>query len=352
MSAPMSRGGRAGRRSHPGRRWIAWTLFSILLMAGCLNDRFYHPTPYRDGTLDGIDLPHETIFFDSADGTRLWGLFLPARTEPVGTVIHFHGNYGHLGYYLDQIGWLPDEGFNVFTFDYRGYGRSGGTPNREGIHRDAVAAVRTVSDHPRMGGRNLFLFGQSIGGANAVAVQSKNRFSRVRAVALEGTFASYRVEARDRMAAAVVETVGRLPCLSLQIWPLSFLAVTDGYSPDDLIGQISPVPVLIIHCAEDRTVDVRHARMLFKNARDPKQLWIIENRGHLEAFVHGEAARGRRRRLVDFFKANAGSETAPPESQGIRMIDRIRQGSGSPSDPSKRSRDGDRSGGSARCGSS
>lgn len=272
-----------------------------ILAAGCLNSRFYQPLPAPPGELADLRQPHEMMTFRGGDGTRLRGLFLPATGEPAGTVIHFHGNYGHLGHYLDQIRWLPATGFNVFTFDYRGYGRSAGTPTRDGVYQDAVAAIRFVHDHPRMTHQNLFLFGQSLGGANAIAAQARHQFPRVRAVIVEGTFSAYRAEARDMMAAAVRESVGPLPCLGLQIWPISYLAVTNAHSPDRLIGRISPVPTLIIQCADDRTVAPHHARRLFQRARHPKTLWLVDGCGHLTLFAHdGETGRRYRERLVGF----------------------------------------------------
>ena len=268
-------------------------------------------------------MPHEVITFPSGDGTRLWGLFLPAVGDPAGTVIHFHGNYGHLVYSLDQIRWLPAAGFNLFTFDYRGYGRSAGTPTREGVYRDAVAAIRFVHDHPRMAHQHLFLFGQSLGGANAIAAQARNGFPRVRAVVVEGTFSAYRAEARDMMAAAVRESVGPLPCLGLQIRPLSWLAVTDAHSPDRLIHRIAPVPTLIIHCTDDRTVAPRHARRLFQLAGHPKTLWMVENCGHLKLFANsGEVGRRYRERLVGFFRSAAGL----PPLAAVKFNSRLEKG--------------------------
>lgn len=42
------------------------------------------------------------------------------------------------------VTWLPIEGYNVFTFDYRGYGQSEGTPDRKGIFQDSTAAIKYI----------------------------------------------------------------------------------------------------------------------------------------------------------------------------------------------------------------
>ena len=110
----------------------------LLLIPGCLNHRFYQPNRTLYPTPDQCDLHYEEVFFKSKDGTKLHGWFVSALGDAVGTVIHFHGNFGNLTYYLNQICWLPVNNFNVFTFDYRGYGRSEGTPSRSGIYEDSV----------------------------------------------------------------------------------------------------------------------------------------------------------------------------------------------------------------------
>jgi alpha-beta hydrolase superfamily lysophospholipase len=138
----------------------------------------------------------------------------------VGTVVYFHGNYGNLTYYFKQVSWLPAEGFNVFTFDYRGYGRSEGRPTRRGVYEDSVAALAYILKKPGIDHDNVFVFGQSLGGVNAMVALAKNDYPQIRAAAIEGAFDSYRAQARDAMATATRKKIGHVPCLSLQLWPL------------------------------------------------------------------------------------------------------------------------------------
>ena len=45
-------------------------------------------------------------------------------------------------------------------------------------------------------------------------------------------------------------------------------------------GGVSPMPMLIIHGTDDDLVDISHAKMLYKKAKDPKDIWIIEAAVH------------------------------------------------------------------------
>ncbi len=272
-----------------------------LLLLGCMDSAFYQP-----GQLNPLpEPPPGHLFFTSMDGTPLSARFLPATGHPIGTVIHFHGNYRDLEYNLRQSAWLQESGFNLFVFDYRGYGRSEGTPDRRGVYEDSVAAIAYVSAMTGPGTENIFLFGQSLGGANAIVALGKNRFPKVRAIAVEGAFSSYRGEARERMAVAVKENVGAVPCLSLQTGILSALLISDGLDPEEWVAQLSPTPLLVIHCENDQLVYPDHCRRLFARAEEPKQLWLLPDCDHVGIFGPGGVGMVHyRRALAGFFRGH------------------------------------------------
>jgi fermentation-respiration switch protein FrsA (DUF1100 family) len=274
---------------------------SLLLFQSCFTGAFYHPDQVQVETPAHYHLRFEEVFFNSRDGTRLCGWFVPAIGTPVGTVIHFHGNYGNQTYSFKQVHWLPAKGFNVFTFDYRGYGRSEGKPSKRGVYEDSVSAIEYILNKPGIDDDNVFVFGQSLGGVNAIVAVAKNDFPQIRAIAVEGAFDSYRAEVRERMEATTREKIGNVPCLSLQIWPISFFVVTDSYSPGEYIHQISPIPVLLIHCLQDAVVYYQHSERLYEAARDPKQLWLINGCNHVEVFTEAQSDSSYRQKLVQFF---------------------------------------------------
>ncbi len=178
-----------------------------ILRFGCADRFVYYPTREVYGTPGDLGLRYEEVTFHSADGTALSGWFVPATGTAQGTVVHFHGNAQNMTAHFGYVSWLPREGFNVFVFDYRGYGASAGRPSREGVYQDCLAALACVRSRPDVDPDRIVVLGQSLGGANAIAVLGAPGAPRVRAVAVDSAFYSYRL-----MARAVIR---RIPLLSL-----------------------------------------------------------------------------------------------------------------------------------------
>ena len=259
---------------------------------GCAGRLFYYPDHRVYQTPDQNGLRYEEVSFTSRDGTPLTGWFVPAVKKPIGTVIHFHGNAQNMTAHFSYVDWLPAEGFQVFTFDYRGYGRSGGAPTRRGLYEDCLSALDYIKSRPDVDTNRLVVLGQSLGGANALYALGKNPQAGVKAVAIDSTFYSYRSITRD--------VIDGIPLLRWLRWPLSLMVIGNDHSPGPVINQISPTPLLLIHGTADRVIPYRHAEALFAAAREPKQLWTIENGQHTDALVtHGDLYR---RRLLDFYR--------------------------------------------------
>lgn len=262
-----------------------------LACQGCVGGMFYHPDRTVYDTPDRHGLKFEEVTFRSKDGTRLSGWFIPAVGKPRGTVIHFHGNAQNMTAHFGFVSWLPAQGFNLFVFDYRGYGKSDGRPGRKGVFEDSAAALEYVAVRPDIDHNRLLVLGQSLGGANAIAALGSRPISGVRAVAIDSAFASYRGIVRD--------TIATMPLLSFFRVPLSHLLIGDSHSPDAVVARIAPTPLLIIHGTGDSVVPYSHGQRLFELAGEPKHLWTIPGGEHTEAFA--DASSTYCQQLVAFF---------------------------------------------------
>jgi hypothetical protein len=250
------------------------TALPLLLSAalcGCTH-LFFQPTHnvYADPASDG--LRYEVIKFYSGDGTPLTGMFFPAPAPARGTVVHFHGNADNMTAFFPYSAWLAGEGYNVFIFDYRGYGASGGKPDLDGLVADGRAALEHALKLPGAETGKIIIFGQSLGAAIAVAAAAESGFEPA-AMVLEGGFYSYK-----GVGAAVLRR-------HWFTWPVSWLpwlAVSGRHAPKDYISKLA-CPKLFIHSKGDHTVPYSQGRKLYEAAPQPKEFWTVPY-GHIEAF--------------------------------------------------------------------
>jgi len=269
---------------------VLLTVVTVAAMSGCCEHLFYYPDAREYSTPAERGLAFEPVQFASGDGTGLTGWFIPAAGEARGTVIHCHGNAQNMSSHWLFAEFLPRRHFNLLVFDYRGYGKSEGTPSRRGTIEDARAALEYVLGRRDVDPGRVGLFGQSIGGAVAVVVAAGDQ--RVRGLVIDSAFSSYRAEAAHALRSN--------PVTWLPAWPLSRVLIRSGLDPIDHIQAISPRPTLVIHGTADRVVPCEMGRELAEKAGEPKELWLVDGAGHT-ASMHARPAEYERK-VCDFFE--------------------------------------------------
>lgn len=278
------------------RRLLVAALLTLLL-PGCIGLFFQPYGPYVR-TPGDIGLAYEEVTFEAADGIHLHGWFLPASPPACATILFLHGNAENISTHIGSVYWLPAQGFNVFLFDYRGYGASGGSPSLAGIQTDVDAAMRYVLGRRDHG--PVVMFGQSLGGAAAIYYAAHGRLrKRIRSLVVESSFASYRGIVREKLAGFWLT------------WPLQWLpklTVSDKYSPVAAIGGVAPIPLLLVHGEKDPIVPLQDGERLFAAAHEPKQFWKVAGVGHIAAF----RSPAMRERLVAYLRRQLCPELPRP----------------------------------------
>ncbi len=240
------------------------------------NQLFYFPTRDEPSTPTLWGLKFESIDFKSADGTPLHGWFIPAKNRAPNaakaTVVFSHGNAGSISYHMGFCAWFAEAGYNVITYDYRGFGKSGGTVDRRGMINDVKAAFAYARSRDDIDTSRLISYGHSLGGAQSVTALGESAVKGLRAIVIDGAFASYQ---------AMASVFGGQLGASL---------VTDELSPRDYVKKLSPVPLLVVHGSKDEVVPFSQGRQLYESAGQPKTLFEVKSGRHGTALSDDDGA--------------------------------------------------------------
>ena len=210
----------------------------------------------------------ERIVFDTADGLRLNGWFIPGdEPAPRVTVLVFNGNAGHRGFRVPLAAALRRHGLQVLLTDYRGYGGNPGSPSEEGLAADARAAREYVLSRPDVDRSRIVYFGESLGAAVAVRLAVEHPPA---ALVLRSPFAS-------------LPEVGsyHYPFLPVR------LLLRDRFASIDRANQIRS-PVLVIAGTRDTIVPIGHTRRLYEAIVAPKTLVEMSADHNDETLLAGE----------------------------------------------------------------
>lgn len=255
------------------RHWLL-SLLGLLVIALMLyrfeHSQVYHPTRDAEYTPDDVGRPAEDVWLKTSDGLRLHAWFFAAdQSSPRAkfVMLFCHGNGGNLtsrpGYYRAIL----ETGVNLLTFDYRGYGRSGGEPSEAGTYTDAEAAyqwLRTRGFAPE----HILVWGESLGGGIASHLAATEP---VGGLMLQSTFTS-------------------IPDIGAELFP---------WLPVRLISRIKydthsrlphlKCPVVVMHSRGDTTIRFPHGERNFAAAREPKAFVELEG-DHNDALLANRAA--------------------------------------------------------------
>lgn len=149
----------------------------------------FFPTKYPDGDWNPTNLKFQNVFFTAEDKTKLHGWYCPAN-NPRAVVLVAHGNAGHVASRVPWLRYLQTRAkVSVFMFDYRGYGRSEGTPTVQGAIQDANSARAKLCELAAIKDSEMLLMGESLGGAIVLQLAAD---SPPRGLILQSTFSSLR----------------------------------------------------------------------------------------------------------------------------------------------------------------
>ena len=238
-----------------------------------------------------LGLPYERCEIKTIDKIVVRGWLIPhLKSSP--TILLLHPYRRNKETFLPLARDLHLNGYNVLLLDFRGHGESGGKAVSFGVKEvnDIASAIQYVRkrgfDPSRIG-----LVGVSMGAATAILYTAQQ--GGVKAVVADSSF---------KTLTSAITNITRLPKI-FYIGAFYLACLFAGIASSDIdpiqyVGKVSPAAFLIIHCKGDPLINVNDAYALYERAKDPKELWLIDEGIHTG--LYAQKGEEYRRRIIDF----------------------------------------------------
>jgi pimeloyl-ACP methyl ester carboxylesterase len=261
-------------------RRLGWTALALLLFVAGLREcdffvskLYFIPWPiYSDYVYpEGV----QKVDFKSLDGTPLNGWYFHGKspTAPKRPVLlYVHGNAGNMAAQYFQFSYLMDWGYDVFTFDYRGFGFSGGHPSREGIWKDTQAAFQELT--LLQPGREYVVVGFSMG--SPYALQLAAHEPKVSKAVYLTCFSSFR-----EIGAYTLGAWG-LPHWAAPV--LAWLLIPNGLDARDAEKENSMPPALFVQGTWDGNIPYDMTQKVASDYSGPQTFLPMPNYPHGDYF--------------------------------------------------------------------
>ncbi len=212
------------------------------------------------------DFTIKSYYFKTESGRKINGWLLKSKTEvPKISVFALHGNSGNLNSQYRRFIELMKYGFQIFLFDYPGFGYSEGKSTRENAVDDSYSVFDFFKNLDEIKNTPKVIYGQSIGGNFSIPVAARNQ-DDIEGLVLEGTFISFNAIANRKV-------------------PLLGGLVIKENDDNRLNLKNFKKPVLIIHSKEDKLIPLELGKQLYENANEPKEFFEID-RPHISGISY------------------------------------------------------------------
>lgn len=228
-------------------------------------------------SLAGLGLDYEDVTFATTDGLELRGWFFPAARLDAPAMIYAPATSHDQRSGISLVPSFHSAGYHVLLFSYRGHalsdGRKGKFTYGEAESRDVESAAQFLFE--TKGISRIGVVGHSVGAVSAILGAARNPL--IGAVVAVAPFSCV-TEVWHTSRPSLV------PSLVLD-WALWVAEKTRGFDreqvcPLQVVEQIAPRPLLVIHGTGDRRITEAQVRELFAAAEEPKSLWLVDGASH------------------------------------------------------------------------
>jgi dipeptidyl aminopeptidase/acylaminoacyl peptidase len=289
-----------------------WTVFVLLILvvaayfavSGVVADKLSHPARSVISEPPGMyGLVSEDVSFTSTDGIPLSGWYIDAPDNDGRVIVMMHGRDGIRDGTpaMPVAAALAGAGYDVFTFDFRAHGLSGGERYSMGQWetRDVTAALDVVKAR---GATTIGAYATSMGGATELRAAVEH--PEIAAVMADSAFANL----PELLVVELPEASGLPAFFNPGIFDMArALYGIDLWNnkPEEAVAKLGERPLYFVHSEIDTQIPSQHSQDLYATATtsgNPNaRLWIAPGEGHCRAYQnHPDEYLTR---MLDFYDA-------------------------------------------------
>lgn len=228
-------------------------LLTTIMANAQMDDKFYYPDKQWVAT-DSVN--YEEIRL-KVDNDTVHSILVKPNAPVKATILFFHGNGGNISKWLGHFKPLLKEGFQVCLFDYRGYGKSSGTPTHLNIASDARLWVDTILQRDDVKDTPVIIYGASIG-TQVATLMAMEYNDAISGLVVDGMMASFTEVALATSPKEYHEQIKTY--------------VISPYSARENLKHISGIKILFIHSPED-FIPIQQAEEIYNSLQSEKEFW-------------------------------------------------------------------------------
>lgn len=247
-----------------------------ILLTGCSPKSFF-PTDNKEyNSPQKYEYDYVEHNFSSTDKTTLYGLHIKPKAESLGLVVVVNGMYENMSARFPLWLWVVDNGYELFTFDYRGYGKSNKEADLYGFRDDVASALEYA--HTLSPEKKIIVVGQSMGGTLVIDTLAMKKYDYISLAVIDSTFTSFSAVLKHFMLKSII------------LIPWSWLPGTFTHTDLNSIENVQYIntPTLFITGDNDWVVEYENSIMLYEKSACNKALWILEGGGHVQSFLNND----------------------------------------------------------------